>query len=1121
MASGQVGLILQQLRRLFGGPPADDLGDGPLLERFQRQRDQAAFTALVQRHGPLVLAVCRRVLRQEQDAEDAFQATFLVLARKAGSIRRPEALGAYLYEVAYRIALKARARAARQRMYERQAADMPGNDQGREEFRRELRGVLDEELHRLPERYRRLLVLCDLQGRTHQEAARQLGLPPGSLSRHLGRARELLRERLVQRGVTLSGALLTAVLLEEGSAPVSAGLLVPTVRAALAFTAGRAAARSVPPAVATLAEGALHTMSLTRWRVALSVLVVAGVVATAAGVAARHAAGPRSAEPPRDLPIPPSANAYQSSKTDAHGDWLPRGALARLGTVRFRLGGWGEAVLFTPNGRQLVAADGGMGASVWDADTGRPLRMLSRQDLHRAASIALTPDGRTAAVGTGTGVIHLFDFLTGLSVKRLSEQREAVISLAFSPDGKLLAAGSDFDYPRRHGEDNPILLWDADTGKERRRFSGHKDTVHCVAFAPDGKTLASGGGRYDTTLRLWDVATGTQVCQGTGHGGELWSLAFSPDGQTIATASMDKTIRLWDPATGKEKARLTGHREDVMAVAFSPDGKFLASGSFDRTLRLWDPAAGKQLWQVEGDQTGSDSSGPRRLTGGFPALAFSPDGKTLATACRDHTLRLFGVAGGSEVQPIGDQFCAVDAVAFSPDRNRVWTVGGDRNLRLWESATGKEVRALQTSVAEPACVAFSADGRLAATGGEKDKTAHVWDLATGKELQHLATPDMVGTVAFSPDGRTLATANRWQRAEVSLWDVGTGKLLHRLPAPAEQGNYVVSLAFTPDGRTLAAATADGIVQFWDPATGVESWPRLKHFEHCHRLVFADDGRTFAVGNRNGLLAVYESATGKERLRCRGWPFCFSPDGRLLGAGEGTLVSVWDLATGEQVGRFVGHHGDVAALAFSADGSRLVSGSEDTTALVWEMSALGPQLRLLAEPTPAQLELLWLELAGGDAAAASRAIGTLTAAPGQAVPFLAGKLRPVSPADAKEVARLVTDLDSDPFEVRRRAGTELERLGETAEPGLRRALAGELGPDAQRRVERLLDRLQAWPPERLRTVRSLEALERIGTPEARDVVARLARESTGTRTGTAAGEVLRRLERRATPASPER
>jgi RNA polymerase sigma factor (sigma-70 family) len=1096
MTRAQLGLVLQQLGRVLGGRPGEEHSDGRLLERFRQQRDETAFTALVQRHGPLVLGVCSRVLGHEQDAEDAFQATFLVLARKAGSIRKTESLGAWLYEVAYRIALKARARAARQRVRERQAADMPRAEHGREELSQELRAQLDEELHRLPERYRRLLLLCDLQGQTHQEAARRLGLPAGSLSRHLGRARALLRERLVQRGITLSAALLTGLLAEEAVAPVSAALVAPTVRAALAFTAGRAAARTVPAAAAALAEGALHALFLTRLKFVLVLVLMTGLALAAAGLALHGAPAPQPRQSDAQAEVPLAGN-----RLDAFGDPLPRGARARLGTVRFRLSGWAESVLFTPDGRHLISGDWHGGPRLWEASTGRPVLWFGRPDQGLGGHVALSLDGSVLAAAGRDGAIFLMDGRTGRGLRRLEGDGHAVTALAFSPDGKLIASARDITLMRR-GQIYPILLCDPATGREVRRLNGHTDTVHRLVFSPDGQTLASAGGRGDPTLRLWDVASGTEVRKLTGHEGELWSVAFSPDGRTLASASMDRTIRLWDAATGREKRRLTGYRDDVMDVAFSPDGKFLASGGgrCDPTLRLWDPDTGRQLWRVERDE------------GGFHAVAFSPDGNMLAGACRDRTLRLFDVTGGREVRPMPGQFDTVEAVAFTPDGTTVWTFSGDRNLHLWEAATGKEVRAVDTSAGKPERVAFSADGRLAATGGE-DHTAHVWDLATGKEVRGLAAPGVVGALVFAPDGRALAVGGRRQRAEAQLWDLGTGRLLHQFPAPSEEGNTVGSLLFTPDGRELVVVTWDGIFQFWDPSTGLESRPGWKHAEGCDGGALSPDGRTLVVGQINGgTVDLYEAATGKERLRCRGWPFRFSPDGRLLASGVGDAVAVWDLATGEEVGRLAGHRGLVMSLAFSPDGRRLASGSQDTTALVWDLTGL-PRPPARPALTPERLGRLWQDLAGADAAAAYRAIGTLAGAPEQAVPFLAGRLKPVPPADPKEVARLLADLDSDRFAVRERAGKELQQLGEAAEPGLRQALAGEVSPGVRRRVEELLDRLQGWPAERLRTVRALEALERIGTPEARAVVAKLARQSAGTRTGTAANDVLGRLGRR--------
>jgi RNA polymerase sigma factor (sigma-70 family) len=1116
VGSGPLTSVLRHLHRLLGAPRSEALDDAQLLQRFAHEQDQGAFTALVQRHGPLVWGVCRRVLGHEQDVEDAFQATFLVLARKAASIRRPEALGAWLYGVAYHIALKARAAAARRRQREREAGAMPRPEGSDEQLRQELRQVLDEELHRLPSRYRRLLVLCDLQGRTHLEAARELGLAPGSVSRHLARGRDLLRERLVRRGITLSAALLATYLAGEAAAAPPAALLAPTVEAAVSFLSGGAA----PSQAAALAKGALNTMFLTKVRFTALVLL-AGLAVAGAGYAAHRALSPAPARPgPEAEPAPLADEAPPPTRTDRRGDSLPAGALARLGTERFRLGGWGECVLFTADGRRLISRDSGRGPRLWEVSTGRPLGQFSLPGNQRVGAVALSPDDQALAVAGSDGTINLLDFHTGKSIQRFVGHAEEVSALAFSPDGKLLASGRDFDYPRKHGQDNPIQLWDVATGKELRLLVGHKDAVMSMAFSPDGKALASGGQRYDAVLRLWDVATGDELFALKGHGGEVRSVAFSPDGKTVASGSMDKTIRLWDPMTGKEKGRLTGHTEDVMAVAFSPDGKLLASGSFDRTVRLWNPATSKQLWQAEEDEAGNastlTSSSRFRINRGITAVAFSPDGKAVATAGRDHTLHLFDVASGSEVRPFRGQFDAVDAVAFSPDGDRVWTIAGDRNLRLWETTTGKEVRSLETSAGLPLCVAFSAEGRLAATGGEQDHAAHIWDLATGKELQRFLTPDVIGALAFSPDGRTLATANRWQRAEVSLWDLGRGKLLRRLPAPAEQGNTVVSLAFTPDGRTLTGATYDGMVVFWDPTTGAECLPPLKHFEHCQRAVLSPDGRTLAVGNMNGTVCLYEMATGRERRRCRGYPFCFSPDGRLFATGRDHAIAVWDLAEDREVGRLTGHNGDIRGLAFAPDGTRLVSGSEDTTALVWEVNGLRRRQLVREGLTAPKLDRLWNELSSGDASAAYRAQWALALAPRQAVPFLAQKVRPAAPADGRLVAQLLADLDSEDFAVRQRADEGLKKLGDSAEPALRRALGGSVAPEVRRRVEACLERPRQPSPESLRRLRALEALERIGSREARAVVERLAREAPATRTGEAAKDTLRRLAERGPP-----
>src|SRR5262245_48018459 len=275
------GSLLRFLRRIavLG---ADAATDRQLLERFASGRDEMAFTTLVGRHGPMVLGVCRRVLLNAHDAEDAFQATFLVLARKAGSVSRPEALGNWLYGVAYRTALEARTKAAKRRARERELAEEPTVDPSSALVRSDLRAALDREINRLPDRYRAPFVLCYLQGRTNEEAARLLRCPKGTILSRLAWARQRLRDRLARRGVALSAAGASAVFTVDSlSAAVSADLVGSTAAAARLFVCGQAAA---PAEVIALARGVLKAMVIDRLKAA-SLVLLAAVALLAGGLA--------------------------------------------------------------------------------------------------------------------------------------------------------------------------------------------------------------------------------------------------------------------------------------------------------------------------------------------------------------------------------------------------------------------------------------------------------------------------------------------------------------------------------------------------------------------------------------------------------------------------------------------------------------------------------------------------------------------------------------------------------------------------------------------------------------------------------------------------------------------
>lgn len=271
-------------------PPGTTARAGPsdrqLLRDFVTHHDQRAFRAIVARHGPMVFAVCRRVLKDRHEAEDAFQATFLVLVRKCKAIAKPELLGNWLYGVAYRAALKARARAVNQRANGKQVIDMPAREDTRDVAQQETYAVLDQELNRLPQKYRAPLVLCYLEGKTHEQAAELLGCPLGSMSRHVAKGRELLRARLKRRGVTLSAALLVALLSQGARAGPPAALVESTVHGAVLMASGKVALPDLTTAsVAELAEEVLAGMFFTRWKslvLLLSLVLALGVTGNVA-----------------------------------------------------------------------------------------------------------------------------------------------------------------------------------------------------------------------------------------------------------------------------------------------------------------------------------------------------------------------------------------------------------------------------------------------------------------------------------------------------------------------------------------------------------------------------------------------------------------------------------------------------------------------------------------------------------------------------------------------------------------------------------------------------------------------------------------------------------------------
>ncbi len=1126
MAGSPLGMLLRHLTGGSEGATLAECSDGQLLERFVRHREEAAFAGLLRRHGPMVLSVCRRALANEQDREDVFQATFLLLARKAGSIRRRESVGSWLHGVAHRLAIRCRLQEDRRRVHERQAGRDRALAAPTSEAWAELQALLDEAIAELPEKYRTALVLCYLEDHTHEEAARRLGCRLTTLRSRAARGRKRLRNALLRRGLMLSSAaFLAALATSTAPAALPPSLRIRTLTAALQFAKGEAASAIVSASTAALVEGGLRAMSTVKMKTLFVVLLICGLTLGGAGLLAHQilsVESPKELSPSSDervAALPPAENKPRSA-VDRFGDPLPERAVARLGTVRFRMDGLVCACAWSPDGKTLAAGSTDFSPQtirIFDAATGKPIRQF-HEHAHAITSLAYSPDGRTLASGCQGGIV-LWDPATGKLLRRFScnpGQFIQVWSVTFTSDGKGLISA---------GEDKQVRLWDPATGKEIRQFTGHTQDVRCAVLSPDGQTLASAA---DKEIRLWEMATGKLVRRLTGQKEPIRALAFSPDGTLLASGSNDFSINsiwLWETATGRVHRKLAEEPNQLQnscarSLAFSPDGKTLAAGYGDNTLCLWDVASGKKLHEMSGVRSISHRG---FHDGGIQCVLFSRDGKQLAFA-RDNQLALLDVSSGKEIMPLPAHRGTMHRVFFSPDGKRLLTGSDEPKGRIleWDTASGRLIRQIPGESASTDRVSFSPDRKILATGSGANLT--LLDTETGKEIRKIPLPQKShqtpGDIVFSPDGKLLAVEEAEGKA-VWLYAPATGKQICTVEE-MKSSAYVCRPAFSQDGRLLAMAGGSAIHLAEVPSGRQLLSINLPKDRHTGPAVaISPDGWTLAAWYHGFLdeprLVLWERSTGKERLELRGTKsqinsLAFSPDGRLFAAaGWEPCIFVWDRTTGKQLARLEGHQGYVESLAFSPDGSHLASSSQDTTALIWDVSDLAKDRPRRSSLSRKELDELWSTLASEDAAKAYQAILTLESAPDPAVLLLAERLR-LQPADDKRIARLLSQLDSDDFAHRERATKQLQELGWTVESALHKALEDKPSLEARQRVMTLLDKLrqQPLPPEMLRMLRGMEVLEHIGTPAARKIIASLAEGAPQSRLTREAKAALQRL-----------